>query len=120
MTDQPSTDPVRQGSAQCGDRAADFQPLSYSSFAQRQARQNSWQSWLLPLLLVAAASLHVGATVDPSNFEGTWIAEPYVDGHYDAEHGIRLDGGWMDLPPGPGLGITPDESLWGDPVMSFT
>ena len=70
--------------------------------------------------LVAAASLQVGATVDPSNFEGTWIAEPYVDGHYDAEHGIRLDGGWMDLPPGPGLGITPDESLWGDPVMTWS
>ena len=70
--------------------------------------------------LVAAASLHVGATVDPANFEGTWIAEPYVDGHYDVEHGIRLDGGWMDLPPGPGLGITPDESLWGDPVLSVS
>ena len=70
--------------------------------------------------LVAAASLHVGATVDPANFEGTWIAEPYVDGHYDAEHGVRLDGGWMDLPPGPGLGINPDESLWGDPVLSVS
>ena len=69
--------------------------------------------------LVAAASLHVGATVDPTNFEGTWIAEPYVDGHYDDEHGIHLDGGWIDLPPGPGLGITPDESQWGDPMMSF-
>jgi hypothetical protein len=26
----------------------------------------------------------------------------------------------MDLPPGPGLGITPDESLWGDPVMTWS
>ncbi len=70
--------------------------------------------------LVAAASLHVGATVDPTNFEGTWIAEPYVDRHYDEEHGIRLDGGWIEVPPGPGLGITPDESLWGDPVMTWS
>ena len=70
--------------------------------------------------LVAAASLQVGATVDPSNFEGTWIAEPYVDHHYDEEHGIRLDGGWIEVPPGPGLGITPDESLWGDPAMAWS
>ena len=70
--------------------------------------------------LVAAASLHVGATVDPSVFEGTWIAEPYIDGHYDAKDGIHLDGGWIDLPPGPGLGISPDESIWGDPLLSFS
>ncbi len=70
--------------------------------------------------IVAAASLHVGATVEPDNFEGTWIAQPYVAGHYDDEHGIRIDGGWINLPPGPGLGITPDVSLWGDPVASFT
>lgn len=69
--------------------------------------------------ILAAACTHIGATVRPDLLEGVWIAAPYIDGHYDAENGIRLDGGHIALPQGPGLGITPDESLFGAPVASF-
>ena len=70
--------------------------------------------------ITAAACVHLGATVKPELFEGTWIAEPYIDGHYDAENSIKSVEGCINLPAGPGLGITPDESLFGNPVASFS
>ncbi|CCE99392.2 putative mandelate racemase/muconate lactonizing protein (plasmid) [Sinorhizobium fredii HH103] len=69
--------------------------------------------------IVAAACVHVGATVAPSRFEGAWIAAPYIEGHYDAENGIKIDGGRIKVPTGPGLGIMPDMSKLGSPIMSF-
>ncbi|UWQ35532.1 mandelate racemase/muconate lactonizing enzyme family protein (plasmid) [Leisingera sp. M527] len=69
--------------------------------------------------ILAAACTHIGATVRPDLMEGVWLAAPYIDGHYDTENGIRLDGGHIALPQGPGLGITPDQSLFGAPVASF-
>ncbi|MEF9605527.1 mandelate racemase, partial [Paracoccus sp. PXZ] len=70
--------------------------------------------------IIAAACTHVGATVQPRLNEGVWIAQPYISRHYDEENGIRIKGGHIDLPRGPGLGITPDEILFGPPVASFS
>jgi L-alanine-DL-glutamate epimerase-like enolase superfamily enzyme len=69
--------------------------------------------------IIAAACTHLGATVEPGLFEGAWIAAPYIQGHYDPDNGIQLQDGKITLPKGPGLGIVPEVSQWGDPVMSF-
>ncbi|MBY6141207.1 mandelate racemase/muconate lactonizing enzyme family protein [Leisingera daeponensis] len=69
--------------------------------------------------IIAAACTHIGATVKSDLLEGVWLAAPYIEGNYDAESGICLEGGHIALPQGAGLGITPDESLFGAPVASF-
>jgi L-alanine-DL-glutamate epimerase-like enolase superfamily enzyme len=48
-----------------------------------------------------------------------WLAQPYIDGHYDPDGGVRIKGGHIKLPNGPGLGVVPDETIFGDPVASF-
>lgn len=69
--------------------------------------------------IIAAACVHVGATVAPSLFEGTWIAAPYIDGHYDEENGVRIEHGQIKVPTGPGLGVIPDMTKLGSPISSF-
>lgn len=69
--------------------------------------------------IIAAACTHVGATVEPARLEGVWLAAPYVDGHLDAENGIRIESGHITVPRGQGLGVTPDEERFGDAVASF-
>ena len=69
--------------------------------------------------IIAAACVHLGATVEPELFEGTWIAQPYIHDHYDPENGPEIKEGRIVVPEGPGLGIKPDVSPWGAPVMIF-
>jgi len=69
--------------------------------------------------VIAAACTHLGATVEPGLFEGAWIAAPYIQDHYDRENGVQVQNGKIALPKGPGLGVVPDVSQWGAPVMSF-
>lgn len=69
--------------------------------------------------IIAAACTHIGATVNPRLLEGVWLAAPYIDGNYDPENGIRIEGGHITLPQGPGLGILPDAAQFGGPVASF-
>jgi len=69
--------------------------------------------------IIAAACAHMGATVHARQLEGVWIAAPYIESHYDPHNGPRIEGGHIQLPTGPGLGIQPETSQWGDPVMSF-
>ncbi|MEM7226614.1 MAG: mandelate racemase/muconate lactonizing enzyme family protein [Pseudomonadota bacterium] len=69
--------------------------------------------------IVAAACIHMAATVRPRLLEGVWLAQPYIEGHYDPTNGIRIDRGYINLPKGPGLGVTPDESKLGAPIASF-
>lgn len=69
--------------------------------------------------IIAAACAHIGATVQPRLLEGVWIAQPYIDEHYDPEGGIKIEDGHIRLPSGPGLGIVPDENVFGAPVASF-
>ena len=51
--------------------------------------------------------------------EGVWLAQPYVDGHYDRPKGVTVEGGHIRLPKGPGLGVVPDEGIFGAPLASF-
>lgn len=69
--------------------------------------------------ILNAACTHAGATINPRNNEGVWLASPYVEGHFDSRNGIDIVGGHIALPKGPGLGIVPDEGIFGAPVASF-
>ena len=69
--------------------------------------------------IIAAACVHIGATVEPQLCEGVWVAAPYIDGHYDPENGIAIRDGWLDVPKGPGLGVVLDKAALGKPVLSF-
>lgn len=69
--------------------------------------------------VIAAACVHIAATVAPRLLEGVWLAAPYIQDHYDARNGIDIVAGHIDLPAGPGLGVVPDAALFGDPFASF-
>lgn len=69
--------------------------------------------------IIAAACTHMGATVQPRLLEGVWLAQPYIEGHYDAANPVKIEDGHIALPTGPGLGVTPDAAQFGAPVASF-
>ncbi len=69
--------------------------------------------------IIAAACTHIGATVSPDLLEGVWLAQPYIEGHYDVLGGIRIQDGHIALPDGPGLGIEVDPAQFGTPLASF-
>ncbi|MEI9431711.1 mandelate racemase/muconate lactonizing enzyme family protein [Mesorhizobium sp. Cs1299R1N3] len=69
--------------------------------------------------IISAACTHAGATVNSANFEGAWLASPYIEGHYDSKSGVEIVGGHIQLPNGPGLGVVPDEGIFGEPLASF-
>ena len=69
--------------------------------------------------IIAAACTHIGATVQPKLMEGAWIAQSYIDGHYGSRNGVKIEGGHIRLPEGPGLGVVPDDGMFGAPVASF-
>lgn len=69
--------------------------------------------------IIAAACVQLGATVIPRLFEGTWLAQPYIEGHYDTGAGIAIQDGHIDLPKGSGLGINPDPDLFTEEVCKF-
>ncbi|MDA0630246.1 MAG: mandelate racemase/muconate lactonizing enzyme family protein [Proteobacteria bacterium] len=69
--------------------------------------------------ILAAACTHMGATVNPKTFEGTWLAQPYIEGHYDSAHGVKIEHGAIALPKGSGLGVVPDEGIFHQEVASF-
>ena len=43
--------------------------------------------------IIAAACVHIGATVQPRLLEGVWLAEPYMDVHYDSDNPVRVEEG---------------------------
>ena len=51
--------------------------------------------------IIAAACVHIGATVRPRLLEGVWIAQPHMDIHYDSDNPIRIEGGRIQVPTGP-------------------
>lgn len=69
--------------------------------------------------IIAAACVHIGATIDPGLFRGTWLAQPYIDHHYDAT-GIKIEDGHINVPQGAGLGISPDPALFGRPISEVS
>jgi len=42
-----------------------------------------------------------------------------LDLHYDRQNPVRVDGGHVRVPDGPGLGVVPDDGVLGAPVASF-
>lgn len=70
--------------------------------------------------IIAAACVHVGATVRPDLYEGTWIAEPFTGPTYDPRNPVRVVDGVTPVPEGPGLGVLPDEHLLGAPIAEFS
>ena len=69
--------------------------------------------------IVAAACVQVAASVAPEQLDGVWIAQPHIEGHYDAENGIRAEEGRIKLPSGPGLGLSIDPEQFGPPVAAY-
>lgn len=82
--------------------------------AMRHSCDDSWGGDI-----IAAACVHIASTVTPQLLEGVWLAAPYIEGNYDAENGVRVEGGSIKLPDGPGLGVVPDETAFGTPVASY-
>ncbi len=70
--------------------------------------------------IIAAACTHIGATIEPRLCEGVWLAAPYIEGHYDPENGIEVEAGHIQVPTAPGLGVTPDEAILGQPILSVS
>ena len=69
--------------------------------------------------IIAAACTHIGATVKPALNEGVWLAAPYISTPYDSENSIQIRDGYITLPDASGLGISPDETLFGAAVASY-
>ena len=69
--------------------------------------------------IIAAACVHMGATIKPKLLEGVWLAQSYIEGHYDPNNGIEINQGYAKLPDVPGLGVQPDEGIFGQPAASF-
>ncbi|WP_299475920.1 mandelate racemase/muconate lactonizing enzyme family protein [uncultured Roseibium sp.] len=69
--------------------------------------------------IIAAACTHLAATVKPALLEGVWLAEPMIETPYVEDGGVRIQDGHIRLPRRPGLGIMPDERLFGAPIASF-
>ena len=61
--------------------------------------------------IIAAACVHMGATIAPKLLEGVWVSDNYIKGNYDEENPISA-GSHIKVPTGPGLGINPDTSKW--------
>ncbi|MCV0428370.1 MAG: mandelate racemase/muconate lactonizing enzyme family protein [Roseibium sp.] len=69
--------------------------------------------------IITAACTHVAATVKPDLLEGVWLAEPMIEHGYTSGGGIRIRNGSIRVPERPGLGVEPDESLFGSPIAEF-
>ncbi len=69
--------------------------------------------------IINAACTHIGATVNSKLFEGSWLAQPYIDGHYDTKNGVKIEDGHIKLPIGPGLGVVPDDGIFKNEVASY-
>ena len=69
--------------------------------------------------IIAAACVHLGATIMPKLFDGTWLAQPYIEEHYDSRNGIKIIDGHIRCPTQPGLGIVPDEGVFKREIASF-
>ena len=69
--------------------------------------------------IIAAACTSVAATVSPDLCEGAWLAQPYIEGHYDEKNSVEIVGGHINRPTGPGLGLSIDPDQFGNAVMEF-
>ncbi|TPN38837.1 mandelate racemase [Mesorhizobium sp. B2-3-3] len=69
--------------------------------------------------IIAAACVHLAATVEPRRFEGAWIAQEYIEGHTDPANPIVIENGHIRVPQMPGLGVKPERSQLNAPIATF-
>lgn len=69
--------------------------------------------------IIAAACTHLASTVESRRFEGAWIAQEYIDGHYDNANSVVIDSGHIAVPQGAGLGVKPETGMVGQPVAAY-
>jgi L-alanine-DL-glutamate epimerase-like enolase superfamily enzyme len=69
--------------------------------------------------IIAAACVHMGATVEPRRFDGAWIAQEYISSHYDSRNPVKIEDGYIRVPSRPGLGIEPDNGVLDDPTVVY-
>ena len=60
----------------------------------------------------------ISVPLKPTLNEG-FGCRPYITRPYDSENTIQIRDGHITLPEADGLGINPDESLFGKPVFIF-
>ncbi|MFD1984365.1 mandelate racemase/muconate lactonizing enzyme family protein [Mesorhizobium newzealandense] len=70
--------------------------------------------------IIAAACVHLASTVEPRRFEGAWIAQEYIEGHYDPVNPIVIRDGHIEVPQRPGLGVKPDPETLGAAVATYS
>ena len=69
--------------------------------------------------IIAAACVHLAATVEPRRMEGAWIAQEYIKGHFDQKHPVVIRQGHIAVPQRPGLGVKPEPGMFGKPVAIY-
>jgi len=69
--------------------------------------------------IIAAACVHLAATVEPRRMEGAWIAQEYIKGHFDAKNPIVIRQGHIAVPQRPGLGVKPEPGMFGRPIAIY-
>ncbi|MDX8534737.1 mandelate racemase/muconate lactonizing enzyme family protein [Mesorhizobium sp. VK25A] len=69
--------------------------------------------------IIAAACVHLAATVEPRRMEGAWIAQEYIKGHFDQKHPVVIKQGHIAVPQRPGLGVKPEPGMFGKPVAIY-
>ena len=83
------------------------------SLGVKMCIQDTWGSDI-----TTAATLHLGAATPQRGIMNVCDLASYVAPRIAPDAPTR-DGGFMAPPDGPGLGITPDESLLGDPILEL-
>jgi hypothetical protein len=68
--------------------------------------------------IIAAACVHLAATVHLRRIEGTWIAQEY-DEHFDARNPVVIEKGRVAIPHLPGLVVKPEPGMSGQPVDTY-
>lgn len=51
--------------------------------------------------------------------EGAWIAQEYIDGHFDTKNAVVIEKGHIAVPQRPGLGVKPESGMFGKPVVTY-
>ncbi|RVB72039.1 MULTISPECIES: mandelate racemase/muconate lactonizing enzyme family protein [unclassified Mesorhizobium] len=69
--------------------------------------------------IIAAACVHLAATVEPCRMEGAWIAQEYIDGHFDAKNPVVIEKGHIAVPQLPGLGVKPEAGMFGKALVTY-
>lgn len=68
---------------------------------------------------LSRACAHLAATVEPRRMEGAWIAQEYIEGHFDTKNPIVIKQGYIVVPQRPGLGVKPEPGMFGKPIAIY-